>query len=94
MWMCVFYKLIISISGIWQWTKGNAKNNPNRFCYICGKVAMLDQHSKFTQLVVKLLVKLFVKLCYLAYFGIRIGDQDKYFAPQRCCRACAESLRH
>ena len=61
------------------------KNDPNRFCYICGKVAMPDQHSKITQ---------FVKSCYHAYFGIQIADQDKSFAPRTCCRTCVESLRH
>ena len=60
------------------------KNVPNRFWYICGKVAMPDQHSEITQ---------FVKSYYHAYFGIRIGDQDKSFAPHTCCRTCVENLR-
>ena len=34
-----------------------------------------------------------VKSCYHAYLGIRIGDQDKSFAPHICCRTCTESFR-
>ena len=62
------------------------KNDPNSFCYICGKVTMPDQHSKITQLA---------KSCYhQAYFGIRIGDQDKSFPPHTCCRTFVGSLRN
>ena len=60
------------------------KNDPNRFCYICGKVTLPGQHSRITK---------FVKSCYHAYFGIRFGDQDKSFAPHTCCKTCVETLR-
>ena len=48
------------------------KNTSDRFCYVCGKVTFRDQQSTITT---------FVKSLYSAYFGIRLGDQDKIFAP-------------
>lgn len=60
------------------------KNNPNKFCYICGKIVLLGQEANITN---------FVKTCYYAYFGMKLGDQDKDFAPHICCRTCVENLR-
>ena len=51
------------------------KNSPERFCYVCGKVTFSDQQSTITKLV---------KSLYSAYLGIRLGDQDKSFAPHIC----------
>ena len=33
-----------------------------------------------------------MKKCYHAYFGIKLGDQDKSFAPHSCCKACVENF--
>jgi hypothetical protein len=60
------------------------KNDPNRFCYICGQVTLLDRQSPITN---------FVKKSYHAYFGVKLGDQDKAFAPHICCKTCVEGLR-
>ncbi|XP_076804583.1 uncharacterized protein LOC143448650 [Clavelina lepadiformis] len=60
------------------------KNDPDRFCYICGKVTLRSRQAKITQ---------FVKKAYYAYFGVKLGDQDKAFAPHICCKACVENLR-
>ena len=30
---------------------------------------------------------------YLAYFGVKLGDQDKNWAPHHVCRTCVENLR-
>ena len=46
--------------------------SPDRFCYICGKVTFCDQQCTITPLV---------KALYHAYFGMKLGDQDKGFAP-------------
>lgn len=62
----------------------NCKNSPDRFCYVCGKVTFTDQQVTITPLI---------KCLYNAYFGIRLGDQDKNFAPHKCCKACAIALR-
>lgn len=60
------------------------KNHPNRFCYICGHVVLPDRQAKITD---------FVKKAYHAYFGVKLGDQDKPFAPHICCKTCVENLR-
>ena len=36
----------------------------------------------------------FVKNAYYAYFKIKLGDQDKDWAPQVVCKVCEEGLRH
>ncbi|XP_064117706.1 uncharacterized protein LOC135223132 [Macrobrachium nipponense] len=56
----------------------------SRFCYICGHVVLPDRQAKITN---------FVKKAYQAYFGVKLGDQDKPFAPHICCKTCAENLR-
>ena len=33
------------------------------------------------------------KKAYLAYFGVKIGDQDKAWAPHIVCEKCTEHLR-
>ena len=34
-----------------------------------------------------------IKKAYLAYFGVKIGDQDKAWAPHIVCKICTEHLR-
>ena len=60
------------------------KNHPNRFCYICGHVVLSDRQAKMTD---------FVKKAYQTYFGVKLGDQDKPFAPHICCKTYLENLR-
>lgn len=31
---------------------------------------------------------------YYAYFGIKIGDQDKSWAPHKVCKICVEDFRN
>ena len=50
---------------------GKCKNNPDRFCYICGNVVLLNHQAKIIN---------FVKKAYHSYFGVKLGDQDKLFA--------------
>ena len=80
----MLYPSYMAVTMLVIMNRWKCKNDPNRFFYICGKVTMPDHHSKTTQ---------FAKSCYHAYLGIRIGDQDKSFAPHICCRTCTESLR-
>ena len=49
------------------------KNNPDRFCYICGNVLLLNSQAKVTD---------FVKKAYHDYFGVKLGDQYKSFTPK------------
>jgi len=57
---------------------------PDSFCYICGEYTIDKQKNKITD---------FVKQSYLAYFGVRLGDQDKSWAPHIACKTCVELLR-
>jgi hypothetical protein len=59
-------------------------NNPDVFCYICGSYVVQRQRQNITH---------FVKQVYEAYFGVKLGDQDKSWAPHKVCRSCVESLR-
>ena len=60
------------------------KNDPDRFCYICGKVALPDSQASITS---------FVKKIYHAYYAMKRGDQDKSFGPPICSKTCVENLR-
>jgi hypothetical protein len=60
------------------------KNHPDRFSYICGQVILPGRKSNITD---------FVKQSYYAYFGLKLGDQEKSFAPHVCCKTCVEGLR-
>ena len=61
------------------------KNHPDYFCYICGNFTLPHQRKDINE---------FVKKAYLTYFGIKIGNQDKTWAPHKVCNTCLESLRH
>jgi hypothetical protein len=59
-------------------------NKPDMFCYICGKYIFKGQQRK---------IDAFVKSAYLAYFKIKLGDQDKIWAPKKVCNSCTTNLR-
>ncbi|XP_068235627.1 uncharacterized protein [Palaemon carinicauda] len=59
-------------------------NRADNFCYICGGVTFASQKRRMTALVRK---------AYHLYFGCKIGDQDKNWAPHICCNTCATNLR-
>ena len=59
-------------------------NDPNAFCYICGEYCQEKQRENITY---------FVKQTYLAYSGMKLGDQDKSWAPHMVCKTCVENLR-
>ncbi|XP_070613747.1 uncharacterized protein [Erythrolamprus reginae] len=59
-------------------------NSPNSFCYICGSFTIPSQRTN---------ISTFVRQAYLAYFKVKIGDQDKSWAPHKVCKQCVERLR-
>ena len=59
-------------------------NGTDSFCYICGDLTSKTKKVRITALV---------KKAYELYFGCKIGDQDKSWAPHVCCKICAVSLR-
>jgi len=58
--------------------------SPDNFCYICGNLTIKKQQRKISTNVVNL---------YFAYFGTKLGDQDKNWAPHTVCSICLEELR-
>lgn len=59
-------------------------NSPDSFCYICGSFTIPSQRTN---------ISTFVREVYFAYFKVKIGDQDKSWAPHKVCKQCVESLR-
>lgn len=64
-------------------TRRSCKNKPDVFCYICGEYTIVPNRN---------LVTSFIKRAYHAYFGIKLGDQDKAWAPHMVCKSCTEYL--
>jgi hypothetical protein len=58
-------------------------NHPDNFCYICGKFTLSDQRRLLTPAVCE---------AYFQYFGWRVGEQDKNWAPHVCCHTCLADL--
>lgn len=59
-------------------------NSPNVFCYVCGEYTLPENRKNITN---------FVERAYMAYFGVKLGDQDKYWAPHSICKQCTEHMR-
>lgn len=62
----------------------SCKNKPYVFCYICGEYTLIANRNPVTN---------FVKRAYHSYFGMKLGDQDKLWAPHMICKTCIEHLR-
>ena len=58
-------------------------NSSAAFCYICGEVIFKSQGQSFAPLI---------KKYYELYFGCKVDDQDKSWAPHFCCVTCARHL--
>ncbi|GFV27638.1 uncharacterized protein TNCV_4181831 [Trichonephila clavipes] len=59
-------------------------NSPNCFCYICGSYTVKKQQRDISN---------FVQKVYFVYFGIKLENQDKSWAPHVVCSVCVEELR-
>jgi len=55
----------------------------DQFCYVCGEVTLASQRCFITPLI---------KKAYHPYFGCKLGDQDKNWAPHIVCKSCATRL--
>lgn len=58
-------------------------NHPDNFCYICGQFTPSDQRRNLTKKV---------NFAYKCYFGCKVGDQEKSWAPHICCGVCYVGL--
>ena len=61
----------------------SCKNSPNSFCYICGELTLKWQRRSITYNV---------KKAYYLYFGCKVGEQDKNWAPHVYCVKCYVKL--
>ena len=61
----------------------SCRNKPDVFCYICGEYTIAPNRKP---------VKSFITRAYYAYFGIKLADQDKAWAPPMVCKACTKTL--
>ena len=59
-------------------------NSADSFCYVCGEFTVKAHVKRITSLI---------KKAYELYFGCRIGDQDKVWAPHIVCAKCTVNLR-
>ena len=62
----------------------SCKNSADVFCYICGEYILQTNRKPITS---------FIQRSYHAYFGMKLGDQDKSWAPHMVCKICTENLR-
>ena len=60
------------------------KYDPDAFCYMCSEYMMKEQKRN---------INYFVKRAYKAYFDMKLGHQNKPWAPHLACKTCVESLR-
>jgi uncharacterized protein with PIN domain len=60
-------------------------NSPDNFCYSCEDFVIKIQQRNITEFV--------KKKVYYAYFGVKLGDQGKSWAPHKVCSVCVEELR-
>lgn len=61
----------------------NCKNNPNSFCFVCGKYVTGMTGRK---------IKDNIKLAYLHYFGFEMRHDDKPWTPNIVCAQCRQVL--
>jgi hypothetical protein len=57
--------------------------HPAVFCYIFGEYTLKASRKPISE---------FVKGAYVGYFGVKLGDQDKLWAPHIVCKTCTEHL--
>ena len=54
-------------------------NSPDSFCFICGEYTVKKRQRN---------ISAFIKKVYFAYFSLKLGDQDKPWAPHKVCKTC------
>ena len=58
-------------------------NSADNFCYICGEFIVSSRKCVLTTRTRKV---------YHHYFGCKVGNQDKPWAPHVCCNSCVTAL--
>ena len=65
-------------------TRRRCVNDPDVFCYMYGEYTLEHNRKAISD---------FVKQAYLAYFKVKLGDQNKSLAPHIVCKTCIEHLQ-
>ena len=60
------------------------RNKTDVFGYICGEHTIVPYRKPVTE---------FIKRAYHTYFGMKLGNHDKAWAPHMVCKICIEYLR-
>ena len=60
------------------------KNNPNIFSYICGEFTTKKNRKPIDD---------FYRKAYHGYFQVKLGDQDRSWAPSVVCKTCRDHIR-
>ncbi|GFR11386.1 uncharacterized protein TNCT_526871 [Trichonephila clavata] len=63
----------------------SCENLPDNFCYICGEYSLIKNFLRSITDQVKQL--------YLAYFDMKLGNQDRSWAHHTICVKCLNDLR-
>ena len=66
--------------------KRSCKISSDCFCYVCG------YYINPRQMKHKIIPETKFFEAYEAYFGMKMGDQDKSWAPHFCCGSCRSTL--
>ena len=61
----------------------NCKNNPNFFCYVCGKFEVARYRKKMTDTITNI---------YYNCFKIHVSNQNEYWVPNISCNKCYTAL--
>ena len=80
----LFISVLTFVTCVSKMTSRGCVNFSESFCYICGEFVVKKQQRNITNLVEKV---------YFAYFGEKLGDQDKSWTPHGVCLGCVEGLR-
>ena len=81
--ICSLFSLDVALKAM-SCSRKSCHKDCYKFCYICGEYILKGHKKSITDFVCEV---------YLAYFGVKLGDQDKSWAPHVVCKTCIEHLR-
>ena len=67
-----------------QSSRRKCVTQPDAFCYMYGVYILPKQRRNISE---------FLKRAYWCYFNVKIGHQDKPWAPHKVYHSCKENLR-
>ena len=80
----LYYCMILSYLQV-NMSRRSCANHPDNLCYVCGQFTEKDQQRRISTAVK-------MKATYFHYFGCKVGDQEKSWAPHFYCTSCHTGL--